>query len=60
MIEILQIQTNLSNYYYHQNYRLLMLILYCFILFMFGIKIKTNMHDIIQTGWQHVSKQNLL
>jgi len=27
---------------------------------MFGIKIKTNMHDIIQMGWQNIIKQNLL
>ncbi len=37
-----------------------MLILYYFILFMFGLKIKKNMHDIIQIGWQHIIKQNLL
>jgi len=38
-----------------------MLILYCFKLFMFGIKIRTNMHGIIQIGWQHIDiKQNLL
>ncbi len=37
-----------------------MLILYYLILFMFGIKIRANMHDIIQMGWQNIIKQNLL
>ncbi len=37
-----------------------MFILYCFILFMFGIEIGKTMHDIVQIGWQHIIKQNLL
>ncbi len=37
-----------------------MLILYCLILFMFGIKIRTNINDIIQMGWQQIINQNLL
>jgi hypothetical protein len=60
MIEILEISNKFIKLLLSSNYKLLMLILSCFMLFMFGIKIKTNMHDIIQMGWQHINKQKLL
>jgi len=60
MIEILEISNKFIKLLLSLNCRLLMLILYHFILFMFGIKIRTNMYDIIQMGWQHIIKQNLL